>query len=266
MNLCKKITDSKIFETSIIALIIFNAMLMGLETSENIAAAYSSQIFILNWVIQGVFVVEIGIRILSYQPKIGLFFKNGWNVYDFIVVSLACLPLAGNFVNIARLARVLRITRLIGYFPELRLIVSTMLRSIPSMTHVIVLLSLLLYVYAIIGFHLFSKIDPENWGNLGLIFITLFQVITLENWPDIQEQVSSAGPFVWLYFMSYIVIAVFIVMNLFVAIVINNLETVKSENLLSAAEEHTEQELLGLIEGARKKLDQIESFINRPKF
>ncbi|MCO6431948.1 MAG: ion transporter [Deltaproteobacteria bacterium] len=264
-SLWKTIATSKLFESSIIALIILNAVMMALETSPAVMEHAGDFLHIANWVIQTIFIVEIGIRLLSYQPKVGRFFRDGWNLYDFTIVALSTLPLTGAFINVARLARVLRITRLISYSPELKLIVSAMLKSIPSMGHVIVLLLLLLYVYAVIGFHFFSAIDPQNWGSLMQAFLTLFQVLTLENWPDIQSAVAENTPLTYLYFMSFIVVAVFVIMNLFIAVVINNLEAVKSEELIKAAEQHSKEEISGVIEQIHQKLDELEALIKISK-
>lgn len=114
-----------------------------------------------------------------------------------------------------RLARLMRVTRLVSVFPELRLIIGTMLRSIPSMGHVIMLLSLLLYVYAVLGFYLFRDADAEHWGTLGAALLTLFQMLTLEGWVEVQDGVLSAMPWAWLYFGSFIFVGVFVVVNLF---------------------------------------------------
>jgi hypothetical protein len=123
----------------------------------------------------------------------------------------------------------MRVTRLVSVFPELRLIVSTMLRSIPSMGHVIMMLALLLYVYAVLGLYMFREDDPEHWGTLGTALLTLFQMLTLEGWEEIQAAVLDAYPWAWVYFASFVFVAVFVVVNLFIAVVINNLESAKLE-------------------------------------
>jgi voltage-gated sodium channel len=122
---------------------------------------------VVDLVVQTVFVGEIVIRLLAHWPEIGRFFRDGWNVFDLAVVAASLLPQAGAFAMVARLARPMRVTRLISVFPELRLIVSTMLRSIPSMGHILMMLGLLLHVYGILGFYLFREHDPERWGTLG---------------------------------------------------------------------------------------------------
>jgi voltage-gated sodium channel len=263
MLFCHKIATSRIFEITIISLILLNAVVMGLETSQILMQQFGQLFVFFNWFIQAIFVIEIGIRILAHAPDYRKFFKSGWNLYDFTIVLLSTLPLGGAYINVARLARVLRITRVVTYSLELRLIIGAMLRSIPSIANVILLLFLLLYVYAIIGFHYFSEIDPDNWSTLGHAFLTLFQLLTLEDWPDIREAVSSAGPLVWLYFVTFIILAVFVVMNLFIAVVINNLEAVRSEGLLLSEGESPGQTIKAQIQKIRIQLDKLEALATK---
>ncbi len=202
--------------------------------------------------------MEIAIRLLAYWPRPLAFFANGWNVFDFGVVVASLLPQAGAFAMVARLARLMRVTRLVSAFPELRLIVGTMVRSIPSMGHVIVLLSVLLYVYAVIGFHVFRTADAAHWGSLGAALLTLFQMLTLEGWVEIQAAVLEAHPWAWVYFSSFVFVAVFVVVNLFIAVVLNNLDSVKHEQRLEADRASAEHELLDVIETLRQRLTELE--------
>ncbi|HWI16218.1 MAG TPA: ion transporter, partial [Vicinamibacterales bacterium] len=167
-------------------------------------------------------------------------------------------PQAGAFAMVARLARLMRVTRLVSAFPELRLIIGTMVRSIPSMGHVIVLLSMMLYVYAVIGFHLFGGTDPAHWGTLGTALLTLFQMLTLEGWVEIQAAVLDQYPLAWLYFSSFVLVAVFVVVNLFIAVVINNLESVKHEQQVDADRASVHHDVLSTIESLRERLAQLE--------
>jgi voltage-gated sodium channel len=200
----------------------------------------------LELVVQAIFIVEIGIRLLAYWPRLGAFFRDGWNVFDFVVVVTSLLPQAGALTMVARLARLMRVTRLVSVFPELRLIIGTMLRSIPSMGHVIMLLSLLLYVYAVLGFYLFRDADAEHWGTLGAALLTLFQMLTLEGWVEIQDSVLATTPWAWLSFGSFIFVEVSVVVNLFIAVVINDLESVKGEQQASADHDSPQRGLLQL--------------------
>jgi voltage-gated sodium channel len=224
--------DSR-FHYGTLALIVLNGLLMGLETVPEVMARYGEALLFANDVIQGLFVLEIAIRLLAFWPAPFRFFRDGWNVFDFTVIVLSLLPVGGQFATVSRLARLLRVTRLVSVSFELRLIVQTMLRSIPSMGHVSLLLGLLIYVYGIVGFYLFGQTDPSHWGSLGVAMLSVFQLLTLEGWVEMQRALTPAHPWAWLYFASFVVVGVFIVINLFIAIVLNNLERVRAEERLS---------------------------------
>ena len=182
-------------------------------------------------------------------------------MFDLAVVTASLLPQAGAFAMVARLARLLRVTRLVSVFPELRLIVSTMLRSIPSMGHILMMLGLLLYVYGVLGFSLFREHDLERWGTLGAALLTLFQMLTLEGWVEVQGAVLGAYPFAWVYFASFVFVGVFVVVNLFIAVVLNNLETTKLELQLREDRQNPHHGLLAAIGDVREQLERLERLL-----
>jgi voltage-gated sodium channel len=254
----RRIADSPHFQHFILGVIVVGAIVIGVETSATLTARYGAVIVAVEILIQAIFVAEIAIRVFAFWPRPAAFFRNGWNVFDFAVVGASLLPQAGAFAVVARLARLLRVTRLVSAFPELRLIIGTMVRSIPSMGHVIVLLTLLLYVYAVLGFHFFRQIDPAHWGTLGAALLTLFQMLTLEGWVEIQAAVLDAYPLAWIYFSSFVLVAVFVVVNLFIAVVINNLESVKHEQQVDSDRASAHRGVLEAIEAVRQKLEDLE--------
>jgi voltage-gated sodium channel len=263
IELARRIADNPHFQHFILVVIILGAVVIGVETSPTLTARYGGIIGAIEMLIQTIFVVEIAIRLMAYWPRPAMFFRSGWNVFDFLVVTTSLLPQAGAFAMVARLARLLRITRVVSAFPELRLIIGTMIKSIPSMGHVIVLLSLLLYVYAVLGFHFFRESDPAHWGSLGAALLTLFQMLTLEGWVEIQAVVLETHRWAWVYFTSFVFVAVFVVVNLFIAVVINNLESVKHEQQLDADRHSVHRELLVAIETARQRLEEVEERFRR---
>lgn len=261
IHACRQIAESAVFQRSILTIIVFNALLIGIETNAEWMTRYGVLFHTLNTVVQVVFVIEILIRLIAHAPKTWLFFRDGWNVFDFLIVGLSLLPVAGPFATVARLARLLRALRVVSAVPELRLIVNTLLRSIPSLANVLLLLALMLYVYAVLGVHLFARTDPEHWHSLGRAGLTLFQVLTLEGWVELQGAVMDATPLAWLYFVSFVILAVFVVVNLFIAIVINNLESVKNE---VRSEVHADSEaIVTSLAEIRKKLVEIEGALRR---
>lgn len=260
---CRRVADSYAFQGFIIFVIVFNAALMGVETSPRIMSGRESLFHALNAGIQVIFIVELSIRLLAFWPKLGAFFRDGWNTFDLVIVTVSLLPTSGPFAAVARLARLLRATRIAGRVPELRLIVGTLLRSFSSMGHVLLLLGLLLYIYAIMGYHFFGQIDPGHFGSLGSAFLTLFQIITLEGWVEIQNASMSTLRWTWLYYATFILLAVFIVINLFIAIVINNLEATKQ------AERDAEMlgkrgDVIRQVVKLREDLDALEHALRRP--
>ena len=257
-EMARRIADAPGFQHFILGVIVAAAIVIGVETSATLTARYGSIIAAIEMLIQAIFVAEIAIRMLACWPRPAAFFRNGWNVFDFTVVAASLLPQAGAFAVVARLARLMRVTRVVSVFPELRLIIGTMVRSIPSMGHVILLLSLLLYVYAVIGFHKFRGADPAHWGSLGAALLTLFQMLTLEGWVEIQDAVLDQHPWAWIYFSSFVFVAVFVVVNLFIAVVINNLESVKHEQQIDADHGSAHHGLLEAIETMRQRLEELE--------
>jgi voltage-gated sodium channel len=160
----------------------------------------------------------------------------------------------GAFTNVARLARVLRAARLVSSLPDLRLIIGTMLRSIPSMGHVLLLLGLLLYVYGVLGVLMFGQVDPRHWASLPRAAGTLFQILTLEGWVEIQAASREGHPLAWLFYGSFIMIAVFVVINLFIAVVINNLEATRREE----EELRRGDDVAARIAALRREIDALE--------
>jgi voltage-gated sodium channel len=187
------------------------------------------------------------------------------------VVALSLLPGVGAFATVARIGRVLRIARLVSVSPKLRLIVGTMTRSIPSLAHVSLLLGLLLYLYAVIGVNVFAAHDPEHWGSLQPALLTLFQILTLEGWVEVQAAVITKAPWAWVYFASFVIIAVFVVVNLFIAVVLNNLDEIREEDRKAAlAEEERqrpaeEQGFENHLTAIRAELDRLESLVRSPR-
>lgn len=257
-NLARRVAEGYGFQNFILGVILVTAVIVGLETSDTLVERYGGLFELADLVVQTIFVAEIVIRLVAHWPRLGRFFRDGWNVFDLAVVAASLLPQAGAFAMVARLARLLRVTRLVSAFPELRLIVSTMLRSIPSMGHILMMLGVLLYVYGVLGFYLFREQDPERWGTLGAALLTLSQMLTLEGWVEVQAAVLGELPFAWVYFLSFVFVAVFVVVNLFIAVVLNNLESAKIE--LQAAEDrrNPHHQLLTTIEEVKARLEELE--------
>ena len=255
VHMSRRLIRDRAFQAFITLVIIANAALVGLETFPEVVAREGAVLTTANMVILAIFIFEIAVRLVAYWPRPQAFFRVSWNVFDFVIVAVSLLPAVGTFATVARLGRLLRVLRLISAFPELRLIVGTMLRSIRSIGSVLLLMSLVVYVYAILGVNLFGAGDPENWGSLGTAVLTLFGMLTLEGWLEVQDVAMSITPFAWVFFGSYVLIAVFVIVNLFVAVVLNNLEDLRTEARVEAARE---SEILTRIGQLRNDLELLE--------
>ncbi len=254
-----RLVNAPAFEWGIIAVIIVNAILLGMETSPALNDAYGDWMHIGNWVALTIFIVEALLKMIALAPRIDRYFRDGWNIFDFSVIVFALIPATGEFAMIARLARLLRALRLISTIKELRLIVAALVRSIPSVFHVIMLMSIIVYIYAIIGHQLFHEHDPTNWGNLGVCVLTLFNMITLEGWTEIMATAMELHDWAWVYFVTYIVVATFVVINLFIAIIINNLDEAKLERLQELQEPASQEEILRELRLTQEALQRLEA-------
>ena len=259
----KSIVEARWFEPVMIGLILFNALLIGLETSKAFVARYDGWLHLGNDIILVIFIIEAALKLTAVAPRFSLYFRNGWNLFDFTVILASLIPATEEFALVARLVRVLRVLRLISTVPQLRLIVATLVRSIPSMGHVILLMSIIFYIYAVTGYHLFNEHDEEHWGSLGAAFLTLFQMVTLEGWVEVMETAMEAVPWAWIYFVTFIMVGTFIVLNLFIAIVINNLDASKAAELAELRGPVTHEDVLTELRTTREALVRLEEQLAR---
>ncbi len=262
IKVCKKIVEWPWFERSILALIVLNGIVLGLETYPFLTDNFYNQFVFFNKLVLVVFVVEAVMKIIAVTPRYQLYFFNGWHLFDFTIVVFSLIPQTGEYALIARMVRLLRIVRLVTAVPELRLIVVTLIRSLPGLGHVILLLAVLFYIYAIAGYHLFHAHDPFHWDSLGISLITLFRVLTLEDWTDVMYTAMELHPLAWVYFVSFVVIAAFVVINMFIAVVLNNLHKTQQESEIMQVSNLKGQIAYELKE-SRKTLERVERALER---
>ena len=262
VNFCHRLVKARAFEYGIIGVIIANSILLGMETSETLERHYGHWMHMGNQVALGIFIVEAALKIIAVAPRIQRYFFDGWNLFDFLIIVLALVPSTGQFAMIARLARLLRVLRLITAIKELRLIIAALMRSIPSVGHVMMLMSIIVYIYAVMGYHLFHEHDPDNWRTLGISLLTLFNIITLEGWTDIMRTAMEMNPFAWIYFVSFVIVGTFVVINMFIAIIINNLDEAKADRLRKLQQPVSREELLNELRSTREALSRLEDRLN----
>ncbi|MDE0334896.1 MAG: ion transporter [Defluviicoccus sp.] len=259
-RVCARIVDARAFNILIVAMILITALGLGLETSRSLGAEWGGTILIAYDIALAVFVVEAAIKLTAVAPRFGRYFGNGWDLFDFVVLVLAFLPDTGDFALIARLARLLRVLRVATVLPQLRLIVATLIRSLPGLGNVMLLLSVLYYVYAVAGVHLFQDHDPTHWRSLGIGLLTLFRVMTLEDWTDVMYIAMELHPMAWLFFVSFVMLAAVIMINLVIAVVINNLQDARLEVSLAGGED-TLKTIRDEAASARDALQRIEKIV-----
>ena len=206
----------------IIGLIVINAVLMGLETSPALMAQYGSTLLAFDRAILVVFVLEIALRLYVHRAA---FFRDPWSLFDFAVVGIALIPASGPFA-VLRALRVLRVLRMLTMVPSMRRVVGALLSAIPGLSSIALVLLLVFYVFAVIATHLFGADFPDWFGHLGRSLYTLFQIMTLESWSmGIARPVMEVAPFAWIFFVIFILFATFTMLNLFIAIIVNAMQT-----------------------------------------
>ncbi|WP_291893655.1 ion transporter [Maricaulis sp.] len=213
--------ESAGFRNFILGLIVLNAITLGLETYPYEGLWFTTVLPIVDRIVVSVFVFEIFLKLIAYRHR---FFMSGWNWFDLIVIGVSIMPDAGGFA-VLRSLRILRAFRLFSVMPEMRKVVEALLRAIPGMSSVIAVLALIFYVSSVMAAKLFAESNPELFGTLGESAITLFQVMTLEGWAtEVQNPVREHHPWAWSFFLIFIVLTSFAVLNLFIAIIVDSLQ------------------------------------------
>lgn len=231
MNLMKYIIDigeSRWFSNLTTIIIIIYASVLGLKTLVEVDKDFIFWFHVMDYFISIYFLVEIVIKILA-QDKIFDFFKDKWNVFDFIIVAVTLIPLDNSsMAPIARLLRIFRVLRLITARPELKRVIDMLIGAIPSIVDIVLLMFIIFYIYAIIGNYFFIDAQSGLWKDFLVAMLTLFQILTFENWSDIMYEAMQIHPWAWIYFVSFIIIAGFVFFNLFVAVIIGEMEKLRN--------------------------------------
>jgi len=253
MSRIQVFVESYFFRRLILAAIVVGAVVIGLETYPAMESRYGYILHFIDRVVVGLFFLEATLKLLALWPRPDHYFRNGWNVFDFTVLALCILPTGANYFAVARLARVLRVFRVVSTMPRLQVLVSALLKSIPSMGYIGALLFLIFYIYAVVGVFLFGGNDPAHFLNLQRAFLTLFGVVTLEGWTEIMKvqmlgcnglgldivpelcRTPQASPFLApAYFISFVISGTMIILNLFIGVVVNSMSEAQKELRIGA--------------------------------
>ncbi|MEO3680118.1 ion transporter [Rheinheimera sp. FR7-31] len=247
----------------LLTLILINAVILGMETMPALMAAIGVYLLALDKAILAVFVVEIAIRLFVHRLA---FFKDGWSVFDFIVVGIALVPASGPFA-VLRALRVLRVLRVLTFVPSMRKIVGALIQSLNGMLSIAMVLALIYYVAAVMATKLFGDAFPDWFGSLGASLYTLFQIMTLESWSmGIARPVMEQFPYAWAFFVPFILIATFTMLNLFIAVIVNAVQSMHDEEHKAEhdADVATQQQLLAQMQQLQQELVQLRAALNKP--
>ncbi len=259
-----RLVDSDEFQHGILAVIVLAALLVGLETSRDLVERHGELLHGLDLLVLWIFVVEAALKIARHGRRWYRYFGDPWNVFDFLIVVVCLLPIGGQYAAVLRLARVLRALRLVTAVPKLQLLVSSLLKSIPSLGYVGLLMGVLFYVYAVMGVSMFRGNDPVHFQDLSTALLTLFRVVTLEDWTDVMyiqmygsnaypgyadyaqahlREASRGLPILGAaYFVSFVMLGTMIMLNLFIGVIINSMDEAEAEREATARRRHIERD------------------------
>lgn len=254
-RLLQQLVASSIFRNAILATILAAGILIGLETSPELVASHGPLLHTLDKAILAIFTLEFLAKAGAHGRQPWRYFQDPWNSFDFLIVAICWIPTeSAHIAAVLRLARVLRVLRLVSALPKLQLLVNALLKSLPSMFYVVLLLSIHFYVYAVVGVFAFRDDSPEAFSSLGTAFLTLFQVVTMEGWVDVMNAPRAAHPMGSpLYFISFILLGTMIMLNLFIGVIMNGMTEAheqqvmaEQKNASAGADGSTETELARL--------------------
>ena len=239
----RKLIESSRFQNAIMAVIVINAIVIGMETSPALMARFGILLGAIDTIAIVIFVIEILLKLLVYRVN---FFKNGWNIFDFVIVAVALLPTGGS-LSVLRALRILRALRLISAMPKMRKVVQGLFAAIPSMGTVIILLGLVFYIAAVMATKLFGDAFPEWFGSIGSSLYSLFQI-------GIVRPIMEVYPWAWMFFVPFVLVTSFVVLNLFIAIIVNAMHEEADEE--QAAQRN---EILEEIQSLRREIGALRT-------
>ncbi|NUQ81421.1 MAG: ion transporter [Bacteroidetes bacterium] len=252
----RAVVESPRFKTFITVVIILNAITLGMETSASLMASAGTWLHLADQVALGIFTAEILLKLAVYRWK---YFTDGWNWFDFLIVAISLVPFSSN-VSVLRALRILRTLRLFSVIPQFRRVVNAFVTSIPGMSSIIAVLMLVFYITAVLATKLYGEAFPEYFGDLGASMFTMFQIMTLENWADgVVRPAMEVFPWAWLFFVPFIVITSFAVLNLFIGILVGAIE----EEASAARQEKQDSDREALLNEIRQLRSQIHDLAER---
>lgn len=261
----ERIRANKLFEFFVISVIIFSALLVGAKTYD-MSDTLQKVTLLLDWFISAFFLVEISIRFIA-EPRKRNFFKNFWNLFDTLIVMISLIPADDtDMAVIARLVRVFRVLRMISIIPELRILLVSLLKAMPQLAYVMLLMFIIFYIYAAIGSTLFESINPVLWGDILVSLLTLFRVMTFEDWTDVMYETMAVYSWSWAYYLTFIFFTAFAFLNMVIGIVVNVMEQENAKARAELAEEQgepTNKELMATLKEIQSQLKEQQARLDK---
>jgi voltage-gated sodium channel len=227
-NKFEAVRSNKTFELFVVAIIVFSAVMIGAKTydvSDNVTRV----VVWLDWFITLFFMVEILIRFLGEKRKLN-FFKSGWNIFDTVIVTVSLVPIEDSELAIVgRLIRIFRVLRMVSIIPELRMLLNSLIKALPRLGYVALLMFIIFYIYAAVGATFFKDINPVLWGDISISLLTLFRVMTFEDWTDVMYETMEVYGYSWIFYITFIFFTAFAFLNMIIGIVVNVLEEEQKE-------------------------------------
>ena len=261
MQRIEQVRDSRWFSNLTTIIIIAYASILGFKTLDQVESNYDLFLKFADYFVTIYFVFELAIKMVA-EKKFLNFFKSGWNVFDFVIVVITLLPLeSSNFAAIARLMRVFRILRLFTARPELKAIIDMLIKAIPSIIDIVILMFIIFYIYAIIGSFFFVDLPSGLWKDFLVSMLTLFRVLTFEDWTDVMYEAMEVYPWAWVYFVSFVIIAAFVFFNLFVAVIIGEMQKLQEAEMKEEIHEDSKKldVLLEEMKSLRAEVQELKS-------
>lgn len=251
-----KLRSNKVFEFLVIGVIIFSALVIGAKTY-NISSTFLQVVYLLDWFVTFFFLSEITIRFLGEKNKRD-FFKKGWNIFDTLIVAVSLIPVQDSeLAVIGRLIRIFRVLRMVSIIPEMRLLLNSLLVALPQLGYIVGLMFIIFYIYAAVGSTFFAVINPELWGDISISLLTLFRVMTFEDWTDVMYETMKVYPLSWLYYLSFIFFTAFAFLNMVIGVVVNVLN--EESDKIKKDEEHDSPQIS--MEDLDKKIEELKGLI-----
>lgn len=250
--LTRTIADSPVFNRAIVAVLVINAIALGCRTAESVSRSLDPLLIGIEAAVVAIFVAEMAIKIRAFGLT---FFRDPWNWFDLVVIAVSAVPASGTLLML-RSVRILRTFRLISVIPSMRQIVNALFTALSGIVSILLLLALVLYTASIAAVQMFGAIEPEAFGHLGAALLTMFKVMT-QGWPEVADDIVEVRPLGWLFFLCYIVLTGFIVLNLLIAVIVNAVERQMLE-VREAKEDRFDQTVLAELAALRAQLTRVE--------